>query len=285
MGDVAKTIDGSSGESHVVDDQGSVQGELIPAGTEQPRGTYPHDSPPELSDPISALISLPALLESDPRVLAKKPLQLPAYFDALERAIDAACDAFQYGECRRGGYLLEASSRYAGSLELEILARELTVRSEYELTQAIPISLGGRGKTRDQSSLCGFTEKQIQKWRERYRGLPRSRLEELFSDARKAKVPVVVRDITDAAKTARRKGSIQDTKWFLQVYDYLAACEAALGDDVDFDAERPALGDVPELEQGMIWLVVESSWVYAARCSGLCLQDWVRSALNARAAS
>ena len=250
-----------------------IQGELIPAGTAS-AGASSSDRPPsDVSGDGSVLASLPALLASDSRALADDIPRLSSLLNALDQALLQACDAFQYAKCHKAGALLNAASQHAGSRELEVLARELIVRSEYELSLVIPRFPGGRGKKANASAYCGFTRRQVQRWRERYGGLSRQRLDQLLFSARQSGCPVRLGAIDEAAKADRRKEGIPLAEWFLRNF------------------RRPLLSDsdvhdrLEDVDEGPLSLPVKALWIKAARKSGLCVDEWILRTLDEQAAS
>jgi len=250
-----------------------IQGELIPARTALSGATSSATSPSAVSGDGSALASLPALLASDSRALAGDLPRLSSLLNALDQALLQACEAFQYAQCRTGATLLHAATQHAGSRELEVLARELIVRSEYELSQFIPRFPGGRGKKANATAYCGFTRRQVQRWRERYGGLSRQRLDQLLFSARQSGCPVRLGAIDEAAKADRRKEGIPLAEWFLRNF------------------RRPLLSDsdvhdrLEDVDEAPLSLPVKASWIKAARERRLCVDQWILRTLDEQAAS
>ena len=246
-----------------------IQGELIPART-----ASSSDSPPSAApEDGSALARLPVLLKCDPQTLAADPRRVIHWLDTLEHALLEACDAFEYGLCRNSGRHLDLATQHRGFRRLEVLSRELVVRSEYELIQNIPRSRGGRGNKVDPRALAGFTPRQIQRFRERYGGLSRAGLKKVLLAARNTCSPVTVAAIADQAKSDRYKGGVPLSVWFERTFGRSLS-------SVSNENQR-----LENQDEGPIPLVLKASWIRAAHERGLSVGEWIDRALDEAARS
>ena len=246
-----------------------IQGELIPART-----ASSSDSPPSAApEDGSALARLPVLLKCDPQALASDPRRLLHCLDVVEAALREACNGFQYGLCRNAGHHVDLATQQAGFRRLEVLSRELVVRSEYEVTQSIPRSRGGRGNKVDPRALAGFTPRQLKRFRERYGGLSRQGLEQVLLDARNSGCPVTHGAIANQAKTDRFKGCLPLAVWFERTFGRSLSSVS----DENHRLEHQDEGPLP--------LVLKVSWIRAADERGLSVGEWIDRTLDEAARS
>ena len=248
-----------------------IQGELLSPRTGL-SGASSSDSPPSAApEDASPLASLPVLLECKPQSLAADPRRLLHWLGVIENALLEACDAFDYGLCRNAAHHVDLATQHARFRRLEVLSRELIVRSEYEVTQSIPRSRGGRGNTVDPRALAGFTPRQIKRFRERYCGLSREGLEKVLLAARNTGSPVTVGAIADQAKSDRRKEGIPLAEWFVRNFGRPLPSDPDVHDRLE------------DSDQGPLSLPVRASWIKAARTCGLCVDEWIVRTLDKQA--
>ena len=238
-----------------------VQGHLL---IPEPTSVF-NACPPALQGTASNLAPLPDFSGITESMLAARPEELPALIDQVSAALAITCDTLRISECRDRAAFVEAASKLAKRVDLEVLARELVILSEYEVSLTVPRTKGGRGKKNLEmvAGVPGFTKRRLRAFREKFRDLTPSELNTLLRAARDAGIPIRRATIKKAASDLHPEGTPIRRP------------------------PNPFSSKEKEAKDGggdSLNLAVHESWRQTAAASGLSVQDWAQQALDTAAA-
>ena len=194
----------------------------------------------------------PAIVDASAVDLASSPQHLTHAIEKVRTALAEARSVFEYLQCRAGARVVEQAATIARARDIEVHARELLVRAEFELQKLVPRGPGGRGCKNPARALAGFTNRQLRTWRSCYGVLSRVALDELLSEAREAREPVRREVIRQAAKAAK----------------------------IAFGASSPVRTPAVLPAPSSVTLSIRGSWERAARSRGLDVAAWMEQVLD-----